>query len=140
MSGELAAERWSPAQRVESVLISILSLLDDAEVSSPANVDAAVMLRKDPVKYHATVKANVDASRKLAPPGFTMPVEDAPTRDIEKDDDDFWMESDADSDPFGGSDSDSDLDLNQISASEDDDDDDDDDDSEDTDEQHQRRS
>jgi ubiquitin-conjugating enzyme E2 R len=123
MSGELAAERWSPAQRVESVLISILSLLDDAEVSSPANVDAAVMLRKDPTKYHATVKANVDGSRKLAPPGFTMPVEDAPSRDMEKDDDDFWMDSDVDSDPFGGSDSDDDMD--QLSASEDDDDDDD---------------
>lgn len=38
MSGELASERWSPAQRVESVLLSIISLLDDAEVSSAANV------------------------------------------------------------------------------------------------------
>ena len=45
MSGELAGERWSPVQRVESVLISVLSLLDDAEVSSPANVDAGVQLR-----------------------------------------------------------------------------------------------
>ncbi|KAJ5378810.1 hypothetical protein N7509_011929 [Penicillium cosmopolitanum] len=89
----------------------------------PANVDAAVMLRKDPTKYHATVKANVDGSRKLAPPGFTMPVEEAPSRDMEKDDDDFWMDSDVDSDPFGGSDSDDDMD--QMSASEDDDDDDD---------------
>ncbi|KAJ5742926.1 ubiquitin-conjugating enzyme/RWD-like protein [Penicillium manginii] len=113
MSGELAAERC---------------LL-------PANVDAAVMLRKNPTKYHATVKANVDGSRKLAPPGFTMPVEEAPSRDVEKDDDDFWMDSDVDSDPFGGSDSDEDMD--QISASEDDDDDDDDD-SEDAAESHQR--
>ena len=32
MSGETAGERWSPAQRVESVLLSILRLLDDAEV------------------------------------------------------------------------------------------------------------
>lgn len=55
MSGESAAERWSPAQRVESVLISILSLLDDAEVSSPANVDASVMLRKEPEKYKERV-------------------------------------------------------------------------------------
>ncbi|KAJ5586273.1 Ubiquitin-conjugating enzyme subunit [Penicillium hetheringtonii] len=122
MSGELAAERWSPAQRVESVLISILSLLDDAEVSSPANVDAAIMLRKDPVKYHAIVKNNVDGSRKLAPSGFTMPVDYTPARDLEKDDDDFWMDSEVDSDPFGGSDSDEDMD--QISASEDEDDDD----------------
>ena len=40
MSGESAGERWSPVQRVESVLLSIISLLDDAECSSPANVDA----------------------------------------------------------------------------------------------------
>lgn len=49
-------ERWSPAQRVESVLLSIISLLDDAEVSSPANVDAGVMLRKQPEEYKLMVK------------------------------------------------------------------------------------
>jgi len=49
-------ERWSPAQRVESVLLSIISLLDDAEVSSPANVDAGVMLRKQPDEYKKKVK------------------------------------------------------------------------------------
>ncbi|KAJ5099726.1 ubiquitin-conjugating enzyme/RWD-like protein [Penicillium argentinense] len=137
MSGELASERWSPAQRVESVLISILSLLDDAEVSSPANVDAAVMLRKNPTEYRAIVKSNVEESRKLAPAGFTMPVDDDEPvmREVEKDDDDFWVESDVDS--FGGSDSDSDLDMDQLSGS-DADDDDDDDDSEDSCEQQQK--
>src|SRR3978361_244073 len=41
-SGELATERWNPMQGVESVLRSVLLLLDDPEVSSPANVDAGV--------------------------------------------------------------------------------------------------
>ena len=52
-------ERWSPAQRVESVLLSIISLLDDAEVSSPANVDAGVMLRKQPDEYKKKVKGGL---------------------------------------------------------------------------------
>ena len=60
MSGESASERWTPSQRVESVLISVLSLLDDAEVSSPANVDAGVMLRKEPEQYKAMVKKDLE--------------------------------------------------------------------------------
>ncbi|KAJ6185528.1 hypothetical protein N7519_006829 [Penicillium mononematosum] len=105
MSGELASERWSPAQRVESVLISIISLLDDAEPSSPANVDAAVLLRKEPEIYRQLVKAD-------------MPTHDTPVREpVEKEDPDFWADSDADSDVFGGSDSDDDLDMDQSSGS-----------------------
>src|SRR5215469_10177671 len=73
-SGELAAERWSPAQRVESVLISILSLLDDAECSSPANVDAGVMLRDDLQKYKEVVRENVEASKADIPMDFVMPT------------------------------------------------------------------
>lgn len=110
MSGELAAERWSPAQRVESVLISILSLLDDAEVSSPANVDAGVKLRNDPEGYKAIVRDNVEQSKKDIPEGFEMPTHESTTKPPEKiiHDDDFWVDSDADDDVFGGSDSDDD--------------------------------
>ena len=134
MSGEKADERWSPAQRVESVLVSILSLLDDAECSSPANVEAGVMLRDNPARYRELVLRDVDASRAMIPPGFEMPTQDMITHEVEKvekDDLDFWMESDADSDPFGGSDSDEDqdaddfdgdLDMDQVSGSDDDDD------------------
>ncbi|KAK6362093.1 hypothetical protein TWF730_005791 [Orbilia blumenaviensis] len=103
MSGELASERWSPAQRVESVLISILSLLDDAEVSSAANVDAGVMLRNDPEAYNARVRENVETSKKDIPEGFIMPSS-AEVKPPPKDDasDDFWYDSGAES--FGGSD------------------------------------
>ncbi|PYI06151.1 hypothetical protein BO78DRAFT_397563 [Aspergillus sclerotiicarbonarius CBS 121057] len=120
MSGELASERWSPAQRVESVLISILSLLDDAEISSPANVDASVMLRKDPDQYNSIVQQHVEDSKGDIPEGFVMPTHESTTvsKPVEKDDSDFWAESDVDDDVFGGSDSDEDLDF-------DDDDDDD---------------
>ncbi|KAF3396341.1 Ubiquitin-conjugating enzyme E2-34 kDa [Penicillium rolfsii] len=124
MSGELAAERWTPAQRVESVLISILSLLDDAECSSPANVDASVMFRTEPDTFRSIVKAQVEASKTNMPPDFVMPVPaTVKAPEIDKEEPDFWADSDVDSDVFGGSDSDEDLDLDQLSGSEDEDDD-----------------
>jgi ubiquitin-conjugating enzyme E2 R len=109
MSGELASERWSCVQGIESVLISILSLLDDAEVSSPANVDAGVMLRKEPELYKARVKEDVEASKKDIPEGFIMPTHETTKPPVaEKYDDDFWADSDA-GESFGGSDSDPEL-------------------------------
>ncbi|KAL8739958.1 MAG: hypothetical protein Q9190_007286 [Brigantiaea leucoxantha] len=107
MSGELAAERWSPAQRVESVLLSIVSLLDDAECSSPANVDAGVMLRKQPEAYKARIKEDVETSKKDIPEGFVMPTHESTAKKPEKepDDRDFWVESGSE-DGFGGSDTD----------------------------------
>ncbi|KAI4165743.1 MAG: hypothetical protein LQ342_000686 [Letrouitia transgressa] len=109
MSGELAAERWSPAQRVESVLLSIISLLDDAECSSPANVDAGVMLRKQPEAYKDRVRQDVEASKGDIPSSFVMPTHESTTKKPEKevDDRDFWIDSD-DEDGFGGSDTDED--------------------------------
>ncbi|KAI1613977.1 ubiquitin-conjugating enzyme E2 R [Exophiala viscosa] len=95
MSGESAGERWSPAQRVESVLISILSLLDDAEISSPANVDASVMLRDDKDTFKKRVLQDVNASKKDIPEGFIMPTHESTKPVIEKIDDNFWNDSDA---------------------------------------------
>ncbi|KAI9805202.1 MAG: hypothetical protein M1825_001038 [Sarcosagium campestre] len=105
MSGETAAERWSPAQRVESVLISILSLLDDAEVSSPANVDAGKMLRYDPLQYKERIRLDVAMSRLDIPDGVELPTDIRPHRDDEKihEDPDFWCDSDDDLE-FAGSD------------------------------------
>ena len=135
MSGELASERWSPVQRIESVLISILSLLDDAEVSSPANVDAGIMLRKEPENYKIRVKQDVEASKKDIPEGFVMPThESTKPPAAEKYDDDFWVDSDADN-SFGGSDSDEEMNHDD----DDDDDDDEDDDDDDEDDQHRGR-
>ena len=110
MSGESAGERWSPAQRVESILLSIISLLDDAECSSPANVDAGVMLRKDPKAFKAKVKADVDKSKDDIPADFVMPTHESTARIPEKpvDDREFWVDSDEEVD-FGGSDTDAEM-------------------------------
>ena len=105
MSGELATERWSPLQGAESVLRSVLLLLDDPEVSSPANVDAGVLYRKDRQAYIQKAKEDVEMSRQDIPANFSMPttLEEAPPEKA-MDDEDFWAESDAEDD-FGGSDS-----------------------------------
>lgn len=45
-SGELPSERWNPTQNVRTILLSIISLLNEPNTFSPANVDASVMFRK----------------------------------------------------------------------------------------------
>lgn len=109
MSGELASERWSPVQRIFTVLISILSLLDDAETGSPANVDAAVMMRHDMEGFKRRVREGVEASRRDIPPGFTMPTGEEQKREVEeKVEDDFWCDSEDEMSDFG-CDSDEDM-------------------------------
>jgi ubiquitin-conjugating enzyme E2 R len=112
-SGEQAEERWSPLQGVESVLRSVLLLLDDPEINSPANVDASVMFRDHPAEYKKKAKEAVEASKQDIPEGFVMPktLEEAPPAKI-VDDDAFWAESDAEDD-FGGSDSEDDFEMDE---------------------------
>jgi ubiquitin-conjugating enzyme E2 R len=117
VSGEDAGERWSPAQRAETVLISILSLLDDPEISSPANVDASVQYRDRKEEFKQRVQEEVEKSKKSIPDGFVMPTHESTKPPIEdKADEDFWIDSDAeeldldfDDDAVNGSESDQDL-------------------------------
>lgn len=100
MSGEMAGERWSPVQRVESVLISVLSLLDDAECSSPANVDAGVQLRNDPEGYRQRCAEDREKSKDDIPAGFEMPTHESAFKKEEKLDTFSWSDSEAEDD-FG---------------------------------------
>ncbi|KAF4976048.1 hypothetical protein FZEAL_7226 [Fusarium zealandicum] len=122
-SGELANERWNVLHGVESVLRSVLLLLDDPEINSPANVDASVLYRDERQEYDARAKEIIIKSQKDIPKGTRMPTSSelapAPQKPID-DDADFWNMTDEEED-FGGSDSDEDMDDF------DDDDDDDDD-------------
>ncbi|KAK3684416.1 Ubiquitin-conjugating enzyme subunit [Vermiconidia calcicola] len=108
MSGEMAGERWSPVQRVESVLISVLSLLDDAEVSSPANVDAGVQFRKDPEAYKERVRQDRERSKEDIPAGFEMPTHESAFKKEERVESFSWSDSEAEDD-FGGSESDEEM-------------------------------
>ncbi|KAF1981816.1 hypothetical protein K402DRAFT_220432 [Aulographum hederae CBS 113979] len=128
MSGEHADERWNPTQRVESVLISIISLLDDPEVSSPANVDAGIMLRKEPEKYKERVRTDLEVSKQDIPEGFVMPSHETAFKTHKEEEIlmDAWDDSDEGEfdEDFGGSDSD-------VECGEDDEDDEDMDDDDD---------
>ncbi|CAB3385141.1 Hypothetical predicted protein [Cloeon dipterum] len=45
-SGEMPCERWNPTQNVRTILLSVISLLNEPNTYSPANVDASVMYRR----------------------------------------------------------------------------------------------
>ncbi|KAH6095205.1 hypothetical protein HBI65_112710 [Parastagonospora nodorum] len=60
---------WSPMQRIETVLILILSLLNDAEVSSPANANAGVMLRNKSNEYKGLVNKDLKLLKQEIPAG-----------------------------------------------------------------------
>jgi ubiquitin-conjugating enzyme E2 R len=70
---EKAEETWRPIQTVESILVSVCSMLADPNFSSPANVDASVELRKNPDAYKKKVRKLVEKSIKELPKGFEMP-------------------------------------------------------------------
>ncbi|KAJ2907293.1 ubiquitin-conjugating enzyme [Zalerion maritima] len=44
---EAAGERWSPVQTPETILLSVISLLNSPNDESPANVEAATMFRAE---------------------------------------------------------------------------------------------
>ncbi|ROT39216.1 ubiquitin-conjugating enzyme [Sodiomyces alkalinus F11] len=112
-SGEQACERWSPLQGVESVLRSVLLLLDDPEINSPANVDAGVLYRDNRAEYNKKAAETIEASKKDIPRGvkFPTPAELEPAPQKSPDDDAFWNETDEEADfDLGGSDSDFEMD------------------------------
>ncbi|KAH5713745.1 hypothetical protein HBI20_154980 [Parastagonospora nodorum] len=59
-----------PMQRIETVLILILSLLNDAKVLSPANADAGVILRNKSNKYKGLVNKDLKLSKQKILAGY----------------------------------------------------------------------
>jgi len=52
---EHASERWSPMQSVEIILLSVISLLAEPNLESPANIEAAKMCRESYAEYKEKV-------------------------------------------------------------------------------------
>jgi ubiquitin-protein ligase len=48
-------ERWRPVQNIRSIFLSIISLLNDPNPDSAANIDAAKMLRDDKKAYYKKI-------------------------------------------------------------------------------------
>eukprot|EP00467_Chlorarachnion_reptans_P020580 CAMPEP_0114525026 /NCGR_PEP_ID=MMETSP0109-20121206/22186_1 /TAXON_ID=29199 /ORGANISM="Chlorarachnion reptans, Strain CCCM449" /LENGTH=170 /DNA_ID=CAMNT_0001706543 /DNA_START=26 /DNA_END=538 /DNA_ORIENTATION=+ len=59
---EKMSEKWRPILGIESILVSVVSLLSDPNLESPANIDASVMMKKDPKEYKKKVRRLVRAS------------------------------------------------------------------------------
>lgn len=49
-------EQWSMVQSVETIIMSVISLLSDPNLDSPANVDAAIQMRRDFEAYKRKVR------------------------------------------------------------------------------------
>lgn len=67
MGYETAAERWSPVQNVEKILISVVSMLAEPNPESAANVDAAVMWRDDKDGFRRRAEDAVKNSLRNSP-------------------------------------------------------------------------
>lgn len=73
---ESALMRWTPVRTISSVLISIMSLLNDPDPSdsgAPANVEALVQFRKNNAEFRAKCAELARKSLTLLPPDFVPP-------------------------------------------------------------------
>lgn len=80
-SGEMPCERWNPTQNVRTILLSVISLLNEPNTSSPANVDASVMYRRwrdtkgSDKEYENIIRKQVSTGRLEAEKdGVTIPL------------------------------------------------------------------
>ncbi|TMS40081.1 hypothetical protein L596_006507 [Steinernema carpocapsae] len=114
MSGESLNERWNPTQNIRTVLLSVISLLNEPNISSPANVDASVDFRQwkegKNSKYEGIVKKQVEDSKKVADEeGIYVPqtveeycVKEKPDEFMIGGDDGYYDEYDYACDDFSG--------------------------------------
>jgi ubiquitin-conjugating enzyme E2 G1 len=65
---ELASERWTPVHTVESIVLSIISMLSSPNDESPANVEAAVSV--DVIFFNSLDNCFMN----ISPPSPTLPL------------------------------------------------------------------
>ncbi|KAI1731615.1 ubiquitin-conjugating enzyme domain-containing protein [Ditylenchus destructor] len=61
---EKAEERWLPVHTVETILLSVISMLADPNFESPANVDAAKLQRENYNEFKRRVAICVRKSQE----------------------------------------------------------------------------
>jgi ubiquitin-protein ligase len=59
-SGEHELERWRPIQTVRGIFLSIISLLNDPNADSAANVDAAKLWRDNKELYYKKIRNDME--------------------------------------------------------------------------------
>ena len=60
MEHEPPETRWRPVLTPEDVLISIISMLSEPNINSPANVDASKHFRDSPDEFRKKVRKLID--------------------------------------------------------------------------------
>ncbi|KAI7155817.1 Ubiquitin-conjugating enzyme E2 [Hortaea werneckii] len=63
---ESAAERWSPVQTPETILLSVISMLSSPNDESPANIEAGKLWRNDKKEFRKRVRKCVRDSQESA--------------------------------------------------------------------------
>jgi len=63
---ESAAERWSPVQTPETILLSVISMLSGPNDESPANIEAGKLWREDRKEFKKRVRRCVRDSQENA--------------------------------------------------------------------------
>ena len=61
---ESVNERWNPSHSVSSIMISIISMLLDPNLESPANIDAGVLWRDNFETYKKNIYKHISLSQK----------------------------------------------------------------------------
>ena len=59
---EKAEERWRPVLGIEQIMVSVISMLNEPNADSPANIDAGVQFRNDYQAYKKKVRGLVAKS------------------------------------------------------------------------------
>lgn len=57
---EHSSERWLPIHTVESILVSVVSMLSDPNCESPMNVEASRLFQNDKNEYNRRVRKTVE--------------------------------------------------------------------------------
>jgi ubiquitin-protein ligase len=64
---ERIEERWSPVHTIRSILLSVMSMLSDVNVESPANVEAAKLYSQHRDTFRSIVRKEVERSLGVPP-------------------------------------------------------------------------
>jgi ubiquitin-conjugating enzyme E2 G1 len=51
-----ADEKWNPANTIQSIILSMMLILQEPNLESPANIDAAKELRENKISYLRKVR------------------------------------------------------------------------------------
>ena len=57
-------ERWSPSHGIDSIMMSIISMLSEPNVQSPANTDISIICKDHPEKYRKMIYDLVASTQK----------------------------------------------------------------------------